>query len=157
MKTDINYSASDCFETFPFPESDPRSSISDVELAGERLYKARRQFMETSQQGLTATHNLLTDAECKAANVVELRRLHEEMDEAVLDAYGWSDLDVPPYRQSTSEADARARQEFEDELLDRLFVLNEKRATEERLTAARRRKESRKAGEEPGAQGKLFE
>jgi hypothetical protein len=46
------------------------------------------------------------------------------------DAIGWSDLDVPPFCIASPE-DARRLAAFEDEVIDRLFVLNEQRAREE--------------------------
>ena len=52
------------------------------------------------------------------------------MDRAVLDAYGWSDIAVPPYC-FMSEADKHSFQAFEDEVIDRLYVLNAERAREE--------------------------
>ena len=58
-----------------------------------------------------------------------LRALHEAVDRAVLDAYGWSDVQVPPYCGAT----ASQFETFEDEVLDRLFDLNERRAREEAL------------------------
>src|SRR5512145_1244018 len=66
------------------------------------------------------------------------------MDRAVLRAYptlpgvgrddpntkGWDDIKVPPFCIATEE-DMTALQAFEDEIIDRLFVLNELRAKEE--------------------------
>jgi hypothetical protein len=57
------------------------------------------------------------------------------MDRAVLAAYGWGDLAVPPYCPKTDEERA-AVQAFEDEVIDRLFVLNAARAEEEKQAAA---------------------
>jgi hypothetical protein len=83
--------------------------------------------------------------------VVELRRLHEEMDRAVLAAYGCADVAVPPYCPATDE-DRAALQAFEDEVIDRLFILNAERAAEEkRLGAAAGAKQK---GAKGGAKGK---
>ena len=71
------------------------------------------------------------------ARVVELRRLHEETDRAVLAAYGWDDVKVPPYGTPTSEAEKKVLERFEDEVIDRLFALNAERAEEERQQAER--------------------
>ena len=62
--------------------------------------------------------------------VFALRKLHEDMDRAVLDAYGWTDLAVPPFCLRTSD-EARALEQFQDVVIDRLFVLNAERAEEE--------------------------
>jgi len=69
--------------------------------------------MASNQKGLTKLYNTI-----KAGELPELQQLHEEMDREVLKAYGWGDLDVPPYTEHD--------QNFEDGVLDRLFVLNER-------------------------------
>jgi hypothetical protein len=130
MKTDLNYSASDCLGTFPFPQSDPRTVIPELESIGARLYEARARFMSDTNQGLTKTYNALKDPACDEPRILELRRLHEEMDRAALAAYDWSDIDVPPFCP-TSDQDREAIQAFEDEVIDRLYVLNAERAREE--------------------------
>ncbi|MEM9553688.1 MAG: DNA methyltransferase [Acidobacteriota bacterium] len=131
MKTDLRYSASDCFETFPFPEPDPRTEIPELEAIGEQLYKARAAYLVDTDQGLTQCYNRLKDPHEEDPRALELRRLHEAMDRAVLDAYGWSDIEVPPYVEPTTDAERKACERFEDEVLDRLFLLNIERAEEE--------------------------
>jgi len=54
-----------------------------------------------------------------------LRTLHDELDAAVLQAYGWSDLGPVPHQ------DAAARAAWTDALLLRLVDLNTRRAAEE--------------------------
>ena len=88
--------------------------------------------MVDRQVGLTITYNRLKDPDWNEPEILELRRLHEEMDRAVLDAYGWADISVPPYCP-VSDADKQALSRFEDEVIDRLFLLNAKRAEEEKL------------------------
>ena len=132
----LNYSASDCFETFPFPAPDPRTVFPDLEAIGEKLYARRASYMIDTNQGLTKTYNALKDPSCTDERILELRTLHESMDRAVLDAYGWNDIAVPAYC-ALSEKDRAAQQSFEDEVIDRLFVLNAERAEEEKKAAAR--------------------
>jgi N-6 DNA Methylase len=127
----INYSASDCFDTFGFPAPDPCTLLRKLEAIGETVYKARDRFMVETDQGLTKTYNALKDRSCDDPRVLKLRQLHEEMDRAVLAAYGWSDLFAPPYC-ALSDADRAATHAFEDEVIDRLFALNAERAEEER-------------------------
>ncbi|MGF1467081.1 MAG: DNA methyltransferase [Sandaracinaceae bacterium] len=127
----LNYSASDCFETFPFPAAAPRTVHPDLEAIGERLYETRAAHMVDADEGLTTTYNKLKDPDCTDAPIVELRRLHEEMDAAVLAAYGWDDLEAPPYCPATP-AEERAVEAFSDAVIDRLFVLNSERAEDER-------------------------
>ena len=118
--------------------------------------------MLDTQQALTQTYNALKDPRVTEARVVELRRLHEEMDRAVLAAYGWDDLAVPPYGTPTTDAEKKALERFEDEVIDRLFALNAKRAEEERAAALReeaakpaKAKGGRKKKGSDGGQGEL--
>lgn len=141
----LRYSASDCFETFPFPKSDPRTVVPALESIGQSFYDARAKFMVTTDRGLTKTYNAMKDAACDDACVFELRRLSEEMDRVVLDAYGWSDIIVPPYCP-INDADKRALAAFEDEVIDRLYVLNSERAREEqRLGVGAKKSKSAKS------------
>jgi MmeI, target recognition domain/Eco57I restriction-modification methylase len=153
MRGDLRYAASDCFETFPFPQPDPRAVIPALEDVGQRLYEARAAYMLATEQGLTQTYNALKDPACDDARIAELRRLHEEMDRAVLEAYGWSDVEVPPY----CGADAEALERFEDEVIDRLFVLNAEQAAEEKrlgvANGGKTKKAKRAAGKKRGGAG----
>jgi hypothetical protein len=96
--------------------------------------------MVATNQGLTATYNQLKDPECVPespevlAAIRHLRRLHEDLDRAVLAAYGWSGIAVPPFCPAT-EADRAAVLLFEDTVIDRLFGLNAARAAEEARAA----------------------
>ncbi|WP_437681712.1 DNA methyltransferase [Sorangium sp. So ce131] len=151
MRTDINYSTSDCFETFPFPNTDPRMVLPNLESIGERLYDARARFMADTNQGLTKTYNALKDPACDDPRILELRRLHEEMDRAVLAAYGWTDIPIPPYCPLTDK-DREALQAFEDEVIDRLYVLNAERAREEQRLGLAGKKRGRAASEDNGTE-----
>ena len=126
----LRYSLSDCFETFPFPDVDPRKVFTGAERAGSVLYEARAEYMIDTDQGLTKTYNLLKNPDCDDERVLQLRHLHEEMERAVLEAYGWKDLDVPPYCPM-NEGEQSAVKTFNEEAIDRLHVLNADRAAEE--------------------------
>jgi hypothetical protein len=137
MKTDLSYT-SHCFETFPFPEPDPRTIIPALEDIGERLYEFRAKYMLDENVGLTITYNRLKDPACTDARILELRALHEQMDRKVLEAYAeddpegrWLDLEVPPFCPMKDDKAKLAA--FEDAVIDRLVVLNAKRAEEEKL------------------------
>jgi hypothetical protein len=127
----LRYSASDCFETFPFPDPDPRTIFPALEAAGAALDEARAAFMRETAQGLTKTYNALKDPACAEPRILRLRRLHERLDRAVLDAYGWGALEVPAYCPQTDAERAHLRA-FGGELLERLFALNAERAAQER-------------------------
>ena len=145
MKEDLSYTALTCFQTFPFPKPDPRTVIPELEAAGQAFYEARARFMVETDQGLTKTYNALKDPNNHESEVAELRRLTEAMDRAVLDAYGWTDLEVPPYCPTTP-AERAAHKAFEDEVIDRLYVLNAERAREEeRLGLGKKKKPAKKS------------
>ena len=65
--------------------------------------------------------------------VTLLKQIHDELDEAVLEAYGWQDLAEPrsPERES-KEARVLENAAPEQELLTRLVALNHARAAEEK-------------------------
>ncbi|MGK3995621.1 DNA methyltransferase [Sorangium sp. So ce1024] len=131
MGEGLRYAPSDCVETFPFPRPEHLGRGGLLEAAGERLYAARARLMAELGEGLTAMYNLLKDPACARPGVVELRRLHEEMDRAVLAAYGFDDIEVPPYAAPATPGERQAAGAFEDQVIDRLFALNEARAAEE--------------------------
>jgi hypothetical protein len=104
MKDDLRYTPSDCFETFPFPTAlldsaatDPthESTRQNLKSIGERYHQFRAQLMVANNEGLTSTYNRFHDPAETSSDLLELRRLHGEMDQAVLNAYGWSDV-APP-------------------------------------------------------------
>jgi hypothetical protein len=97
----LRYGPSDCFETFPFPTALLNSTASDpahdatrqaLETIGERYHQFRAELMVANNEGLTSTYNLFHDPAETSSGLLELRRLHGEMDQAVLNAYGWSDV-----------------------------------------------------------------
>jgi hypothetical protein len=92
MKDDLRYSCSDCFETFPFPldyETDPT-----LETIGQTYYEYRADLMVRHNQGLTDTYNRFHDPEERNPDILKLRHLHDQMDQAVLKAYGWEDINT---------------------------------------------------------------
>lgn len=115
----IRYAASDCFDTFPFPQTNPRDPVPELEDIGQRLYDARATFMTDTEQGLTKTYNALQDHEVTDPRIIELRHLHEEMDRAVLNAYGWDDIEAPPFAATHDETAV-----FRAEVVRRLYALN---------------------------------
>jgi hypothetical protein len=128
--TTIRYSVRDCVAPFPFVDTESAANRLELEDAGKVLYQFREDYMLDSDEGLTKAYNALQDPEARDERVLKLRHLHEEMDRAVLGAYGWPDIEVPPYCP-TNDAEDRALQVFTDEVMDRLYVLNAERAAEE--------------------------
>ncbi len=123
LETRLRYTLSDCFETFPFPQN--MEGLDDI---GKRYYTYRQFIMQKNQEGLTKTYNRFHDPQEDAKDIITLRELHKEMDEAVAKAYGWDDLKLEHgfhetkqgVRYTISEAARR-------EVLDRLLSLNHQR------------------------------
>ncbi len=129
------YVKSRCFETFPFPDQDTgltpdlRSRVADL---AEQIDAHRKRVLSTAK-GLTLTglYNVMqTLNQGRALTVKErvindqgqvslLKDLHDELDAAVLAAYGWEDANS------------------KDDLLTRLVALNLKRANEEKAGLVR--------------------
>lgn len=129
------YRPSDCFETFPFPPRSVLDPSGKLEALGRRVYEARAKLMAAREQGLTITYNQLKDPEVVDPDIVVLRQVHIDMDRAVLTAYDW-DIDVPAYTEPVSDAEWKAKEAFEDDVIDRLFALNAERAAEENVHGA---------------------
>lgn len=92
MKDDLRYTPSDCFETFPFPENWETSK--QLEEVGKIYYEYRARLMINNNQGLTETYNRFHDPYEADPEILKLRELHSQMDEAVIAAYGWFDVDI---------------------------------------------------------------
>jgi hypothetical protein len=143
------YVKSASFEKFPFP------TANEVQAAHIRALAEQIDSQRKNQQSihldltLTSAYNVLgklrsgepltpSDRTLHEQGLISvLRQLHDELDAAVLDAYGWSDLtpllrvahgNDPPVTGQTREDAARA---FEEAVLERLVALNAERAAEE--------------------------
>ena len=105
------YNNTRCFDTFPFPALSESPLKQRIRELGERLDSHRKRQQE-QHPGLTLTgmYNVLeklrsgeplTAKEKQVHDqglVTVLRQIHDELDAAVLEAYGWSDLrsrDIP--------------------------------------------------------------
>jgi hypothetical protein len=148
-----NYNHTDCFNKFPFPTPTDaqKSQIRDL---GERL-DAHRKRQQSQYPDLTLTdmYNVLEKERAgeklneKERRIHEqgliglLRQLHDELDAAVAEAYGWP-VDLP-----------------EAEILERLVQLNAQRAAEEAAGQVRWLRPEYQAPNEAqqGVQGKLLE
>ncbi len=138
---DPRYNKSRCFEPFPFPHEDTGLTpalAEHIRNLAEQL-DAHRKARQAAHESVTLTglYNVLDklrrgeelSAKDKLLHerglVSVLQSLHDELDVAVLAAYGWSDLGPVPW------ADETARAAWTETLLERLVELNAKRAAEE--------------------------
>ena len=155
MGASLRYTASDSFETFPFPKADKLAALDGM---GKELNDYRAALMIERDQGLTTTYNQLTDPTCDDADIVALRELHEQLDRQVLTAYGWQDLheNMPTYGQPVTDADRRKRGDlfsrailqnctrYENAIIDRLFELNATRGSAPTESAPNQRRDEMK-------------
>ena len=92
MKDDPCYFPSDCFETFPLPAN--WESDAALAAAGKLYYDWRRDIMLSNGEGLTKTYARFDNPDEESPNIIRLRELHENMDKAVLNAYGWAKIEA---------------------------------------------------------------
>jgi hypothetical protein len=122
-----SYTPSDCYETFPFPEDHPANAALDA--IGRAYHEARAALMAREEIGLTELYNRFHDPARTDGGIAELRRLHDRMDRAVLDAYGWRDLrPACAFLLDGRRWRHRWPDEVRDEILARLLELNARRA-----------------------------
>jgi len=146
LKDDLRYTPSDCFETFPFPKN--WQSLPPLDVAGRGYYEFRAMLMFRNSEGLTKTYNRFHAPDELHPEIVKLRELHDAMDRALFDAYGWTDIpttceflldyDIDEEEWGNKKKPWRYRwpDEVRDEVLARLLELNAKRAKEEELSGA---------------------
>ena len=140
----LRYTPSDCFETYPFPDN--WKTRTSFEAVGKAYYEFRAALMREYDKGLTEVYNRFHDPDERSNAIGELRRLHDAMDRAVLDAYGWTDIRPRcefelEWEDDEAENGRRRRKPWRyrwpepvrDEVLARLLALNAQRAEEERL------------------------
>ena len=168
LKDDLMYAPSDCFGTFPFAEN--WQTHPAFEAAGRAYDEFRAALMIKNNEGLTKTYNRFHDPDESDPRIAKLRELHAAMDRAVLDAYGWSDIETDceflldyeideevwsprrkkPYRY-------RWPDDVRDEVLARLLELNAERTREEsRLGAAVTKGPDKTPASKSSRPGELF-
>ncbi len=155
------YNKSRCFETFPFPiaRSDRQTLIEKLGLELEAHRKRRQaQHPDLTLTGMYNVLEKLKSGEVLTAKdkivheqglVSVLKQMHDELDLAVLEAYGWSALaplmeivngNAPlPHPSPLPEGEGPmmttredAKRALDDALLERLVALNAERAAEEK-------------------------
>jgi hypothetical protein len=162
MKSDLRYAPTEVFETYPFPQNLTKETEAELEKIGLEYHEFRRQLMLDMQLGLTKTYNLFHNPQCSMDNVQsamdirefksaklqipmeeaiqrieKLRALHKQMDEAVLKAYGWIDINLAhdfyevDYLPENDRIRYTISPEARKEILKRLLELNHKIHAEE--------------------------
>ncbi len=147
LRTDIRYTPTDCFDTFPFPPLEYErlasgkwqlevmpQAFQQAAQVGAAYHEHRRQVMLARQLGLTKTYNLFHNPACQDADIVRLRKLHAEMDRAILACYGWEDLEPSHnfYQNDRGQTRYTISPEARRQVLARLVGLNLEIASQER-------------------------
>jgi hypothetical protein len=127
LRKDPVYTPSDCFNTFPFPES-----MQDIEAIAENYHCYRQSLMQARQEGLTQVYNRFHSPAEASREIQELRALHVKLDRAVADAYRWTNLDLGHDFHKTSQGVRfTVCETARRDILDRLLALNHERYAEE--------------------------
>lgn len=142
-----------CFATFPFPDKANDKSVAPIRKLAEEIHRHRQQRAALHDDlTFTGSYNVLDKlraGEALSAKEKEihekglisvLKQLHDELDLAVLDAYGWSDIaplmqvvngNAPAGSAGTPSGREECKQRLDETLLERLVALNAERAEEE--------------------------
>ena len=132
----LNYSSSDCFETFVLPQVS-----NHLERVSSEYQELRTSLMVTRSEGLTSLYDAFHDKNERNPDIVQLRELHHDLNQAALRAYGWDDLAErvsSEFLCENSESEHRFQGRlfwsapFRDEVLARLLVLNAEHSAAER-------------------------
>lgn len=123
IRTDIRYVPTDVFLTLPRPQA-----TSELERLGRQLDQTRRDLMLSRAWGLTKTYKRIHDPDIHEPAIQELRDIHVAIDEAVMRAYDWGDLDLKIGHHPTKIGIRwTVSKEARFELLDRLLEENHRR------------------------------
>lgn len=126
MRTDVRYTPSDCFETFPFPDPLPPGDTA------HRLHDLRADCTRARCEGLTKLMNRVNDPTQSDGHLIELRELVERLDREVADAYGWTSLDLNhDFHETRFGVRFTIGPDARNEVLERLLELNHERYAEE--------------------------
>ncbi|WP_016899041.1 Eco57I restriction-modification methylase domain-containing protein [Pseudoalteromonas sp. PAMC 22718] len=127
LRQDSRYNITDCFETFPIIRNE------HLELIGDKYYKARDELCTKYKVGLTGFYNMIHDHSCCHSDILDFRNLFVELNNKVVDAYGWSDIQlshdflVNPELGSKNNVRFTISQENRKEIITRLELLNKSR------------------------------
>ncbi|MEL1244001.1 type IIL restriction-modification enzyme MmeI [Flavobacterium sp. DGU11] len=159
----LNYSTTDCFENYPFPQSQ-KISLQNI---GKQYHHHRKYLTLRIQLGLTKIYNLfhseniqestdpndnriqylkkhlekkglICDYKFVIENIIKLRELQIQIDQAVLAAYEWNDIQLNHGFYDLEYLPENDRFRFtihptaRKEILKRLLLLNLQRYDEER-------------------------
>ncbi|MFI6804451.1 Eco57I restriction-modification methylase domain-containing protein [Streptomyces luteogriseus] len=146
-ETRVRYTPADVYENFPKP-----GETKALEASGAVLETTQRTAMTSRGVSLTKLYNLVHDESETAADILAVRKAHVRVDEAVAEAYGWTDINLKHGFHTTPQGERfTIAPDVQIEILDHLLELNHARHKEEiekglhTPEAKRRRTAARKA------------
>ena len=163
LKADMRYTPTDIFETFAFPSTWNRN---ELERLGVNYHSVRADMMRHLDIGLTKLYNRFHDPNEDDSRIPELRELHRQIDEAVVAAYGWADLDLDhdfhevDYLPENDNIRFTISEKARIEVLRRLALLNKERYEEEvaqGLHSARKITKKKKVSRKKQQSAKVYE
>lgn len=123
------YIATDCFHTFPLPESGT-AAWESLREAGEAYYTCRETLMAEEKLGLGPVYSRLHDARCLDSPISELRDKAQALNAAMLASYGFDDIDPYLVHRHTDNGERFSMPPpIEAATLLRLLELNHERAS----------------------------
>jgi len=163
------YTPTDCFDTYPFPNTHSGDTECRLVKAGETYHKSRQCLMQDMQLGLTKTYNLFhsrdlipeqiakvsknpdLDTNSAYTAILALRQNHVEMDNTVLAAYAWDNIDLAhdfyevDYLPENDNIRYTISPDARREILERLLKLNHERYAEEVAAGLHDKKKTKKS------------
>ncbi len=111
MKTDPIYAPVDVIRNYPFPHNIASKLNDNLNLIGRKYFEHRKKLMAQIKIGLTKIYNLFHNRnlviddinkvskqqkiyEETFEDIFKFREFHKQMDETVLKAYGWIDINL---------------------------------------------------------------
>lgn len=126
LETRFRYTPVHCYSTFPQPRTSPQTPRA------QEYYTHRAVALHARTVGLTGLYNCIHGPTERSMDILQLRGLQTELDQAVAAAYGWSDLDLGHGFHETKQGIRFTISEpARREVLDRLLALNHERYEEE--------------------------
>ncbi|BBH53873.1 Eco57I restriction-modification methylase domain-containing protein [Fluviispira sanaruensis] len=144
------YTPSSCFETFPIPRPG-REQLQMLNSLGEKYLAQRKSICLERNIGLTKVYNLFHNEKLSNSETTDkqnppfddiyaLRNLHKQINEAVLAAYQWQDIELGmDFYEGQDAGKYLEKGEFRytpspaarEQILERLSLLNNERKKEE--------------------------
>ena len=143
LETRLRYTPSDVYLPFPKPEI---INSQNLEQLGETYHQLRSDIMEAEQIGLTKLYNRFHNPEDSDKDIIEMRALHQKIDEEVAHQYGWTDLNLEhgfheeDYLPENDRIRFTISEEARHNALDRLVLLNKERYEKEQLSTPKKAK-----------------